>query len=282
MAIDLHTHSCCSDGTKTPSQLVELAADKNLKVLALTDHDTVAGVMEAQKAAAKAGITLIPGIELSSVWNAPELSKEKDIHILGYNVDISDESFLRTLESFRSLRNERNEKMLCLLNEHGLTVDSQEFNEMYKDSVITRAHYAEYLFKKNYVKSVAEAFEKYLGDGCPCFAPKVGVSCSDAIRAIISAGGQPVLAHPPQYKLTDRLLKKLVEELIECGLEGIEAIYSTYTQDQERTIRAIARRYELHITGGSDYHGDKKPDISLGTGLGHLYVPDETADWLLE
>lgn len=282
MAIDLHSHSCFSDGTKTPTQLVELAVQKNLSVLALTDHDTVAGIAEAERAASDCGLTFIPGIELSTVWAIPGSEIKKEIHILGYCIDPEDAGLHETLRRFNIIRNERNKKMIRLLNESGLYVDGAELEAIYSGAVITRAHIAEYLFKKGYVSSVADAFEKYLGDGCPCYVPKEGGACGDAVEAIVNAGGRAVLAHPPQYRLTDRQLRQLVEELISHGLEGIEAVYSTYTQDDERRIRAIARAYDLNITGGSDYHGDKKPHISLGTGLGHLFVPDDAADWLLE
>lgn len=281
MAIDLHTHSTSSDGTVSPAELVRLADALGLSVVALTDHDTVNGVAEAVAAAEGRSVTVIPGTELSSLYEVPGTGEQKDIHILGYQVDYQNPEFLALLERFAKLRGSRNEKMLDLLDRHGLTVDREEFYRMYEGSVIGRAHMGEYLYRKGYVGSMEEAFARYIGDDGPCFVQKQGISCKDAIDAILLAGGYPVLAHPPQYKLTDRQLRALVEELISYGLEGIEAIYSTYTQDQERNLRALAREYELHITGGSDYHGAKKPDIHLGTGLGRLCVPDGVADWLM-
>lgn len=148
-------------------------------------------------------------------------------------------------------------------------------------SVITRAHFAQYLYEKGIVSSVKEAFDRYLGDGKPCYIPKEGVTAKEAITCIREAGGHPVLAHPPQYRLSLTVLDKVIKDLKACGLEGIEVVYSTYTNAQERELRTLAVKNELHMTGGSDYHGTPKPDIQLGTGLGNLYVPDALANWLL-
>ena len=227
MAVDLHTHSCCSDGSLTPSELMELAYEKKLSAIALTDHDTVSGIKEAKKAA------------------------------------------------------ERNEKMLRLISENVCNIDKDEFYARFDRSVITRAHFAQYLYEKGIVSSVKEAFDRYLGDGKPCYIPKEGVTAKEAITCIREAGGHPVLAHPPQYRLSLTVLDKVIKDLKACGLEGIEVVYSTYTNAQERELRTLAVKNELHMTGGSDYHGTPKPDIQLGTGLGNLYVPDALANWLL-
>ena len=258
MAVDLHTHSCCSDGSLTPSELMELAYEKKLSAIALTDHDTVSGIKEAKKAAEDLSITLIPGIEISSLYDLGNVVKE--FHILGLGVDETDVQFLKKLEQYGALRQERNEKML---------------------PVITRAHFAQYLYEKGIVSSVKEAFDRYLGDGKPCYIPKEGVTAKEAITCIREAGGHPVLAHPPQYRLSLTVLDKVIKDLKACGLEGIEVVYSTYTNAQERELRTLAVKNELHMTGGSDYHGTPKPDIQLGTGLGNLYVPDALANWLL-
>ena len=252
MAVDLHTHSCCSDGSLTPSELMELAYEKKLSAIALTDHDTVSGIKEAKKAAEDLSITLIPGIEISSLY-----------------------------DQYGALRQERNEKMLRLISENVCNIDKDEFYARFDRSVITRAHFAQYLYEKGIVSSVKEAFDRYLGDGKPCYIPKEGVTAKEAITCIREAGGHPVLAHPPQYRLSLTVLDKVIKDLKACGLEGIEVVYSTYTNAQERELRTLAVKNELHMTGGSDYHGTPKPDIQLGTGLGNLYVPDALANWLL-
>lgn len=171
--------------------------------------------------------------------------------------------------------------MLRLISENVCNIDKDEFYARFDRSVITRAHFAQYLYEKGIVSSVKEAFDRYLGDGKPCYIPKEGVTAKEAITCIREAGGHPVLAHPPQYRLSLTVLDKVIKDLKECGLEGIEVVYSTYTNAQERELRTLAVKNELHMTGGSDYHGTPKPDIQLGTGLGNLYVPDAFANWLL-
>ena len=279
MAVDLLTHSCCSDGSLTPSELMELAYEKKLSAIALTDHDTVSGIKEAKKAAEDLSITLIPGIEISSLYDLGNVVKE--FHILGLGVDETDVQFLKKLEQYGALRQERNEKMLRLISEKVCNIDKDEFYARFDRSVITRAHFAQYLYEKGIVSSVKEAFDRYLGDGKPCYIPKEGVTAKEAITCIREAGGHPVLAHPPQYRLSLTVLDKVIKDLKACGLEGIEVVYSTYTNAQERELRTLAVKNELHMTGGSDYHGTPKPDIQLGTGLGNLYVPDALANWLL-
>ncbi len=279
MAVDLHTHSNCSDGSFTPTELMELAYEKKLSAIALTDHDTISGICEARQAAKALSLTLIPGIEISSLYDLGNSVKE--FHILGLGIDETDETFLKRLETFGALRQNRNEKMLRLISEKVLAVDEDEFYARFDRSVITRAHFAQYLYEKGAVSSVKEAFDRYLGDGKPCYVPKEGVTAKEAISCILAAGGHPVLAHPTLYRLGASVLDDAVKDLKASGLEGIEAVYSTYTQAQERGIRALAAKYELHMTGGSDFHGTPKPDIQLGTGRGNLYVPDEFAKWLL-
>ena len=279
MAVDLHTHSCCSDGSFTPTELMGLAYEKKLSAIALTDHDTVSGIKEAKQAAKALALTLIPGIEISSLYDLGNSVKE--FHILGLGIDETDEPFLKKLEAFGALRQSRNEKMLRLISEKVLPIDEDEFYARFDRSVITRAHFAQYLHEKGVVSSVKEAFDRYLGDGKPCYVPKEGVTAKEAIACILAAGGHPVLAHPTLYRLGSSVLESAVKDLKASGLEGIEAVYSTYTPAQEREIRALAAKYELHMTGGSDFHGTPKPDIQLGTGRGNLYVPDEFAKWLL-
>lgn len=279
MAVDLHTHSCCSDGSLPPTELMELAYEKKLSAIALTDHDTVSGIKEAKQAADALSLTLIPGIEISSLYDLGNSVKE--FHILGLGINETDEPFLKKLEAFGALRQSRNEKMLRLISEKVLLIDEDEFYARFDRSVITRAHFAQYLHEKGAVSSVKEAFDRYLGDGKPCYVPKEGVTAKEAIACILAAGGHPVLAHPTLYRLSTPVLEDAIKDLKASGLEGIEAVYSTYTSAQEREIRALAAKYELHMTGGSDFHGTPKPDIQLGTGRGNLYVPDEFAKWLL-
>lgn len=279
MAVDLHTHSCCSDGSLTPSQLIGLAARQGLTAVALTDHDTVSGISEAKAQAEKEKVYLIPGIEISSLHDFGNTRKE--LHILGLGIDETDPGLTGKLESFRRLRDRRNKKMLQLIQSQVMDIDEGDFFSHFGNAVITRAHFAQYLCEKGAVSSVKEAFDRYLGDGKPCFVPKEGVTSRETIDCILEAGGHPVLAHPPQYRLGAAALDELTAVLAGWGLEGIETVYSTYTAAQERELRALASKYGLHMTGGSDFHGDAKPDIRLGIGRGSLCVPDEFARWLL-
>ncbi len=271
--IDLHVHSTASDGSMTPSELVSYALQKNLCAFALTDHDTVAGIEEALHAAEQFStedkpLQIIPGIEISAEYNG------QDIHILGYNIDYREQGFLDEVNYYRNLRNERNSRMLLKLRETGFDITSDMMVKRFgADTVITRAHYAIFLKEAGYVKDNEEAFNKYLNPGCPCYIPRTRIHVTDAVRLILSAKGKPVLAHPVLYQLTDTQLDGLVSLLKEAGLMGIEAIYSKNKEDAEQRMRALARKYNLFITGGSDFHGTAKPNLELGTGYGNLAIP---------
>lgn len=271
LPVDLHVHSTRSDGTYTPSQLVDYAMKKGLAAFALTDHDTVDGLAEAVSYAESLSSPLvpevIPGIEFSTEYQG------QDVHILGYYIDYHQAAFRRKLQAFVDSRTQRNEKMCRLLQGAGISVTYEKLLEEFPDSVITRAHYAKYLLNNGYVSSMKEAFDRYVGDHCPCYVPREKVTPAQAVRLVLEAGGVPVLAHPILYHMSDARLDALTAELKEAGLAGIEAVYSTYKACEERQIRSLARKYGLLITGGSDFHGDNKPGLDLGTGYGQLFVP---------
>lgn len=264
-SIDLHVHSNKSDGTCSPSQLVDYAVQKGLAAIALTDHDTVDGLDEIIEYADKL-LEVIPGIEFSTEYEG------KDVHILGLYIDYKAKVFQKALQAFVESRTIRNEKMCRLLQGVGIDITYQKLLEEYPGSVITRAHYASYLFKYGYIKSMTEAFEKYVGDHCPYFVPREKVTPQDAVQLILKAKGVPILAHPTLYHMSDGRLEKLIATLKEAGLMGIEAIYSTYTASEERDMRRLAEKHNLLISGGSDFHGENKPKLDLGTGYGKLYV----------
>lgn len=267
--IDLHVHSNQSDGTYTPAQLVQYAAKKGLTAFALTDHDTTQGLDAAIASARQHFVTVIPGIEFSTVY------EEKDIHILGLFIDYKAPVFLSALADFVASRERRNEKMCQKLREYAdMDIHYKKLLQAFPGAVITRAHYARYMLDHGYVGSMAEAFERFIGDHAPCFIPREKVTPMQAVRLIRQAHGVPVLAHPPLYHMSDARLEGLVDTLADCGLAGIEALYSTYTAGEEAHMKSLARQYGLLITGGSDFHGSNKPDIDLGTGRGSLHVPD--------
>lgn len=265
--IDLHVHSNCSDGTFSPEELVFYAQQKGLRAFALTDHDTTAGVKRAVIAAASSGLTVIPGVELSSDY------KNRDIHILGLDIDIENKTFQHYLEQFQSERENRNRKMMEKLTEYGIRISAAAMEAAFPGCVWTRAHFARYLKDNGYVRSMAEGFEKYVGDEAPCFVAKDQISPPEAVELILGCGGHPVLAHPLLYRLSSAELETLVQELSRCGLQGVEAVYSTNRFSDESSMKQLAKRHGLCVTGGSDFHGSNKPDIDLGSGKGNLKIP---------
>lgn len=293
--VDLHVHSTCSDGTYTPTELVDYAREKGLSAFALTDHDTVDGLDEAIAYASRlrcqanagdnstaggedrspAGFPVpevVPGIELSSEYQG------RDIHVVGLFIDFKDTRFLKYLQDFVASRDIRNQKMCSLLQEAGIDISYDELRAAHPGAVITRAHYAKYMLEHGYVKSMAEAFERYIGDHCPCYIPREKITPTQAIALILDAGGFPILAHPILYGMSDARLDALVGELKNAGLMGIEALYSTYHACDERLVRRLAQKYDLLISGGSDFHGSNKPGLDLGIGYGGLFVPEEVLE----
>lgn len=267
--IDLHVHSTASDGTNTPEELVTLAKDTGLSAFALTDHDTIDGLSYARPAAKKAGIELIPGIELSTDYEG------KEVHILGYYIDEQNTAFLQKLDEFINSRDRRNEKMTALLQKEGFDITMEKLYQENPNSVITRAHFARYLVEHGMVKDRAAVFEKYLGDGCRCYVPREKIDPFEAIRLIRLGGGVAFFAHPVLCHMNFVRLKSFIRDLKDSGLTGVEAIYSANSPGDERNFKNIAKEYDLLISGGSDYHGENKPYLKLGVGRGNLFIPDE-------
>lgn len=279
--IDLHVHSNISDGTLTPSQVVDRAVETKLKAIALTDHDTIGGIEEALQRAQfhrNSGIdfTLIPGVELSVGY------KKRDIHILGINIDYKKQPFIDLLDQMVREREERNLKMVKNFQDAGFDITLEALQAEAKNAVITRAHFAKELVRKKYVSTAKEAFAKYLGEDGPYYVNRKYITPEQAIEAILDADGIPCLAHPMLYHLPAAELSQLVDRLTKHGLQAIETIYSTYTKQEENAVRFLASKYGLMITGGSDFHGEVKPDIALGTGMGNLEIPDNILDTLLQ
>ncbi len=281
--IDLHVHSTRSDGTYSPTELVDYAIKKGLAAFALTDHDSIDGLAEAISYADKLRETnpnvpeVIPGIEFSTEY------AKRDIHIVGLYIDYTSSEFQKSLKDFVDSRTQRNIKMCNMLKEGtGMDISYEKLLKAFPDSVITRAHYAKYMLNHGYIKSMNEAFERYIGDDCPYFIPREKVTPAQAVELILKVGGIPVLAHPLLYGMSKSYLDKLVSELKEAGLLALEAIYCTYTTGEEREMRALATKYDLAISGGSDFHGSNKPKLDLGTGYGSLYVPYEVLTKLLD
>jgi len=270
--VDLHVHSTRSDGTYTPSQLVDYAIEKGLKAFALTDHDTVDGIEEALEAAEGKSIEVIPGIEYSTEY------RKRDVHIVGLFIDYKAPVFLEYLKRFQDSRIERNHKLCRNLQGAGFDITYDALLEEFPNAVITRAHYAKYLLAHGYVKSMVEAFDRYLGDHTPYFVHREKITPEEVIDITRRAGGIPILAHPTLYKLGREQLDILVSTLTDAGLMGLEAIYSTYSPSEESQMKALAKKYNLLISGGSDFHGATKPGLDLGTGYGRIFVHEEVLE----
>lgn len=271
-AIDLHTHSTYSDGTFSVEELIDRAHEKGLAAIALTDHDTVDGIDEAIEYASAQypDLEVIPGVELSTECEG------REVHIVGLYIDNHDDEFVSGLKDFIDSRTIRNKKMCKKLTEEaGIPISYEELTKEFPDTVITRAHYAKFMVDRGYVKSRAEVFDRYIGDHCPYYVGREKITPEDAIRSILKAKGVPVFAHPILCRFGDDRLDAFVGKLKEAGLVGIEAIYSTYELRDERQIKELAKKYDLLVSGGSDFHGANKPDIDLGTGCGKLFVPED-------
>lgn len=280
-SIDLHVHSNKSDGSNPPEELVRMAITKNLSAFALADHDTVDGIDKAIACADRLradGIKgvpeVIPGIELSTEYMG------KDIHMVGLYIDHKSKVFRTHLQHFVDSRIERNRKMCARLAEAGIDISYEKLIAEFPDSVLTRAHYAVYLVEHGYSLSKEDAFSQYLGDHTKYFVPREKITPEMGVELILQAGGIPILAHPILYRMSDARLEELVARLKKAGLVGIEAIYATYTLSEEHRMRKLADKYDLCISGGSDYHGAAKPGLEMGTGYGGLFVPEDVLERL--
>ena len=273
--VDLHTHTSKSDGSLTPTQLVDYAIEKGLAAVAITDHDTTGGLDEALAYAdtlhesGASDIEVIPGIEFSTKY------EQKDVHIVGLYISYDAPAFQDRLNAFVDSRVNRNHKMCQNLRSAGIDITFDKLQAENPGAVITRAHYASYLLDHGYVKSRPDAFSQYLGDHTKYFVPREKVTPAQAVELILQADGIPILAHPTLYHMGNERLCALVASLKETGLMGIEGFYSTYTLQDERDMRRIADKYDLLLSGGSDFHGANKPSLDLGTGYGRLFVPEE-------
>ena len=273
--IDLHVHSNHSDGTLSPEELVAFAIKSNVSAFALTDHDTISGITKAKKAAGSASssgtpVTVISGTEISAAY------KQKDIHILGLFIDEQDPVLQNALAEAVTARDLRNEKMAERFRSLGIPLTLDDLRLKNPDTVITRAHYAKYLIEHNYVKTSQEAFQRYLGYDAPCFVPREYMPPERAISLILNAGGIPVLAHPLLYKLPPAELEVLLKRLTDAGLKGLEVYYSSNTGFDEQICYSLANRFHLLMTGGTDFHGDNKPNLFLGTGRNNnLNIPEQ-------
>lgn len=277
--IDLHSHTTASDGSRTPAQLVELACETGLEALAITDHDTFAGYEDAAPVARDAGLDLVRGIELSVRAQWSEAGRPRSVHVLGYFLAAPPgEGFLQWLERVQLARRERNGRLTARLRELGAEVHAWEAEQVGRN-MTGRAHFARVLVEKGYVATRQEAFDRYLGERGSAYTPREGPGVEEGIARIREAGGMPSVAHPIRLGVdSPEAEQRAIERMVELGLQGIEVWHSDHTREDVARFLGLAQRYGLVPTGGSDYHGDAKPRVRLGTGAGNLSVAREVLD----
>lgn len=271
--VDLHTHTTASDGSMRPAALVRYAAEKGLAAIAITDHDTLAGVGEAEAEGFKLGIEVIAGVEIGVDFN-PEM------HVLGFFIKGDYKKMEPVLEELKEKRNARNPKIVAKLRELGFDITMDEVTEIAGGKIVGRPHIAEVMVRHGYVADLREAFDKYLARGKPAYFKKDKLTPNEGIKAILEAGGVPVLAHPVHLGLGWDELDKLLAELVGAGLKGAEAIYVDNTEEQTGKLIELCAKHKLIATGGSDFHGKYKTDIDIGTGKGNLRIPYEIVNEL--
>ncbi|MBN2467940.1 MAG: PHP domain-containing protein [Deltaproteobacteria bacterium] len=275
--IDLHIHTSASDGSYSPREIVHLALEYNIKAIAITDHDTIQGNAEGFTEGVQKGIEVIPGVEISAEWN------HHLIHILGYYIDDRSTKLASELDALIRFREERNPKIIEKLNALGLNISYDEVRAAAGLGTIGRPHFAQVLVAKQYAKNSDEAFKKYLQRGASAYAEKKRLTPLEGVRLIREAGGIPVLAHPfVTNGISEEEMEGFVVELKCMGIEGIEVLYPTHTVHQTLVLQSIARKYNLLETGGSDFHGEQKPDIKLARGFGNMHVPYEVVTRMKE
>ncbi|MDF7806076.1 PHP domain-containing protein [Pontiellaceae bacterium B12219] len=274
--IDLHTHSIYSDGTNTPAELIKLAEKRDLKAMALTDHDTVGGIVPLLEAAKDASVEAVPGIELSAEC------ERGTMHILGYFVDHTCEVLLDKINTVREGRDERNQEILKKLNKLGYRLLWSDVADLAGGDVVGRPHFAEALVRNKLVKSRKAAFELLLAKGRPAYAERYRYTARECIDLIHQAGGVSVLAHPATIYLPEDQLRGVVKGLAARGLDGIEVYYAEQRPENITRFKSWADEMGLIATGGTDFHGKNTPDLRLGIGFGKLRVPDEALDQIKE
>ena len=263
--VDLHIHTTASDGTSSPEEIPGLAKECGLYAIAITDHDTVDGCRQLLSSGVDYGIEIVPGIELSTKYEGP-------CHILGYYIDTDNSELCEELDGIVRDRDARNAKIVEIMREDGISITYEEMKSRFGD-VVGRPHIAEILVENGLVPDINTAFSTLLSKGMKYWQPRTTLSPERCISLIKQAGGIPVLAHPFEYKYNSKTLAGLIEFCIDAGIEGIECRHSSHSPGQMAYLELLADEYGLLKTGGSDYHGNVKPDISIGTGTGIISVP---------
>ena len=275
--IDLHSHSTVSDGTDPPARVVELASDAGVSALALTDHDTLEHLPAARAAADAAGLRLVPGCEISCELGG---RAPGSMHLLVFFVDDAGGELQDRLRALQAARNERNVQIVQALNAHGIPITVEAVQAQAGPGSVGRPHIARVLMEQGHVASIQEAFDQWLAKGRPAYFERDRLAPEEAIELTHASGGVCAVAHPLSLGLAGGELDEFVGVLRSAGLDGLECEYGSYEPEERGALHELAARHDLAPTGGSDYHGDNKPGLSVGTGRGDLHVPDEYLDAL--
>lgn len=264
--IDLHTHSVKSDGSMTPAEVVREAKRAGLSAIALSDHDSIEGVKEAMEEGKRIGVEVVPAIEFS-------VQSDTETHILAYYLDIDSPKLIKTLEECKVVRQQRNAETCRKLNELGFDVTMEEALAIAPNGIVGRAHFARLLMDKGYTQSVKEGFKLYLENGKYAYSGTQRLTDEETVKLIKECGGLSFVAHLHLIKLDDDTLRSFLTRLKGVGLNGVEGYYTEYTPEMQEKYQCMAKEMGLMISGGTDFHAQMKPHISIGTGLGNMKIP---------
>lgn len=264
--VDLHTHSCVSDGSMKPADVVRAAKEAGLAALALTDHDEVAGLAEAGAEGERLGIEVVPGIELSA-------QDKTEVHVLGFYPDVESKPFQEALARIRDCRHQRMVRTSELCIQNGMDISMEEAESFANGGLLCRAHFARAMVAHGWADSVKDAFDKWLGNGKPCHFDMQVFTPDEAVRLLKDAGAVVCIAHLNQLRLPDDETFAFLKGLLPFGLDGVEGWYTEYTEEQTRVYQGMAAELGLICSGGSDFHGSMKPHIQIGRGTGNLRIP---------
>jgi len=255
---DLHSHSIHSDGTLTPTELVQLARAAGVDVLALTDHDNTDGIGEAQAAARSIGLQLVSGVEVSVTWGT------QTVHVVGLGVDAGEPTLQAGLRGLREFRRWRAEEIARRLEKQGIAGAYEGACAQARGAIVGRTHFARFLVHKGHAKDLRQVFKRFLVHGRPGYVPGAWADLSKAVAWIRAAGGQAVIAHPARYTLGSTRLNKLLDEFKACGGVGLEVVSGSHSRDDFFRFAHLANRFDLLASAGSDYHGPEQSWIELG------------------
>jgi predicted metal-dependent phosphoesterase TrpH len=271
--IDLHTHTLYSDGTLSPRELVTHAREIGLAAVAVTDHDTVDGIDEAVEAGRELGVEVVPGVEINLEHDRATMD------VLGYFlVDRPTETLRRELARLRTYRDERNARILERLAGLGYPIAPEELAALSENGAVGRPHIAEAMRRRGYVRSIAEAFERFLRRGAPAWVDRRRLSLPQAVRALRASGGLPVIAHPGIMRTDAAGLAAIVREVAKLGVVGLECYYPAHDRETVGRLLRLCERHGMVATGGSDFHGSVKPANPLGVGACGESIPDAALD----